>query len=107
MHMTINRRRLGAVVVALVLLASGQGGLRAAQVHASKAAAPTSMTIVMAQDAVGLDPQAVEDNSAGFIDSAVLDQLVEYKKGTTNVGPGLATKWKISKNGKGYTFFLR
>ena len=105
--MTSNTKRLGAAVVALILIAGGQGGLRAAQVHASPAAAPTSMTILIAQDAVGLDPQAVEDNSAGFIDSCVLDQLVEYKKGTTNVGPGLATSWKISKNGKVYTFSLR
>ncbi len=105
--MTLNRRRLAAAVVALVLIASGQGGLRAAQVHASRVAAPSSLTVVMAQDAVGLDPQAVEDNSAGFIDSCVLDQLVEYKRGTTNVGPGLATKWNVSKNGKVYIFFLR
>jgi peptide/nickel transport system substrate-binding protein len=105
--MTIHTRRLAASVIVLVLIASGQAGLRAAQVHASKVSAPSAMTIVMAQDAVGLDPQAVEDNSAGFIDSCVLDQLVEYKKGTTNVGPGLATKWSISRNGKVYTFVLR
>ncbi|GAC1521685.1 MAG: ABC transporter substrate-binding protein [Chloroflexota bacterium] len=100
-------RRLIPAFLALLLVVSGQGGARAIQVQARNVAAPSALTVVMAQDAVGLDPQAVEDNSAGFIDSCVLDQLVEYKKGTTNVGPGLATKWNISKNGKVYTFFLR
>lgn len=61
----------------------------------------------MAADPVGLDPQAVEDNSAGFVMSTVYDELVEYKPGTTNVGPGLATSWKITNGGKTYTFNLR
>jgi peptide/nickel transport system substrate-binding protein len=94
-------------VFAAILIIAGQGGVHATGVHATHQAAPSTLTILVAQDAVGLDPQAVEDNTAGYIDSCVMDELVEYKKGTTNVGPGLATKWTISKDGKTYTFQLR
>jgi len=105
--MTTRSRRLIPAILAMILILAGQGGFRVAAVSAGRPAAPSTLTIVMAQDAVGLDPQAVEDNSAGYIDSCIFDQLVEYKKGTTNIGPGLATRWNISKDGKTYTFFLR
>lgn len=102
------RRRLFGVLCLLAILAiGGQTTFLPGIARASRPAAPSTLTIVMAQDAVGLDPQAVEDNSAGFVASCIFDELVEYKPGTTNVGPGLATRWTISKNGKVYTFFLR
>ncbi|GAA0591038.1 ABC transporter substrate-binding protein [Caenispirillum bisanense] len=35
------------------------------------------------------------------------DRLVRFKKGTTEIEPGLAERWEISEDGKTYTFFLR
>ncbi|TCS63422.1 ABC transporter substrate-binding protein [Varunaivibrio sulfuroxidans] len=37
----------------------------------------------------------------------IFDRLVEFKRGTTAVEPGLATGWDISKDGLHYTFHLR
>lgn len=37
----------------------------------------------------------------------IYDKLVEFKLGTTEVGPGLATSWDISDDGTVYTFHLR
>lgn len=37
----------------------------------------------------------------------IYNRLVEFKPGTTEVGPGLAESWDISADGKAYTFHLR
>jgi dipeptide transport system substrate-binding protein len=37
----------------------------------------------------------------------VFNKLSEFKRGTTEIGPGLATKWDISADGTEYTFHLR
>ncbi|TWI54399.1 dipeptide transport system substrate-binding protein [Pseudomonas duriflava] len=37
----------------------------------------------------------------------VFDRLINFKPGTTDIEPGLAERWEISKDGKTYTFFLR
>jgi peptide/nickel transport system substrate-binding protein len=38
---------------------------------------------------------------------ATYEPLVQYKSGTTEIGPRLATEWKLSEGGKTYTFKLR
>jgi len=37
----------------------------------------------------------------------IFDKLAMFKRGTTEIGPGLAEKWDISPDGKEYTFYLR
>ncbi|PID41079.1 MAG: ABC transporter substrate-binding protein [Proteobacteria bacterium] len=37
----------------------------------------------------------------------VFNKLVEFKRGTTEIGPGLAESWEISDDGLEYTFHLR
>ncbi|MTI16752.1 ABC transporter substrate-binding protein [Rhodobacteraceae bacterium RKSG542] len=37
----------------------------------------------------------------------VYNRLVEFKRGSTEIVPGLAERWEISEDGKEYTFFLR
>ncbi len=37
----------------------------------------------------------------------IYNRLVDFKPGTTEVVPSLAEKWKVSKDGKRYTFTLR
>lgn len=100
-------RRASLPLLLIGALAFGSQAIPLLPAHARPAAASSTLTVDMAADPVGLDPQAVEDNSSGFVMSTVYDELVEYKPGTTNVGPGLATHWKISNGGKTYTFFLR
>src|SRR5215471_1268806 len=37
----------------------------------------------------------------------IYDQLLEFKPGSTEVGPGLAERYQVSDDGKTYTFKLR
>ncbi len=74
---------------------------------AGAARADTTLVIGMAADPTGLDPEAVENNTSGFIMSTVYDSLVRYKPGTTEVIPGVAEKWDVSADGLTYTFHLK
>ncbi|HLH49938.1 MAG TPA: ABC transporter substrate-binding protein [Roseiarcus sp.] len=51
---------------------------------------------------------AINDTGTSF-DAArpAYDQLVEFKRGTTEVGPGLAESWDVTDGGKTITFHLR
>jgi dipeptide transport system substrate-binding protein len=51
---------------------------------------------------------AINDTGTSF-DAArpVFDKLTEFKRGTTEVGPGLAESWEVSDGGKTITFHLR
>ncbi len=54
------------------------------------------------------NPQNATDGASFNASSrAVYNRLVEFKAGTTEITPGLAEKWTISKDGKTYKFFLR
>ena len=37
----------------------------------------------------------------------IYDGLVKFKRGTTELMPGLAERWEVSNDGKTYTFYLR
>src|SRR5271163_60772 len=51
---------------------------------------------------------AINDTGTSF-DAArpAFDQLVEFKRGTTEVGPGLAESWDVTDEGKTIVFHLR
>ncbi|MCY6485664.1 ABC transporter substrate-binding protein [Clostridium aestuarii] len=66
-------------------------------------------TLVFAQgtDPRGLDPAYVDDGESAKIIANVYDGLLRYKKDSTELEPSLATEWKVSDDGKVYTFKLR
>src|SRR5215831_763800 len=71
-------------------------------------AADTGTLVISQQaDPTGLDPEAVLNNSSGFVMATIYDCLVNYKSGTVEVGPGLAESWGVSDDGLTYTFHLR
>ncbi|GMA15359.1 ABC transporter substrate-binding protein [Deinococcus metallilatus] len=74
---------------------------------AISAQAQTTLVIGIQSDPTGFDPEAILNNTSGFVMSTVYDSLVKYKRGTVEVEPGLAQSWKISPDGKTYTFTLR
>lgn len=67
----------------------------------------STLVISIAADPTGFDPEAVANNTSGFIMATVFDSLVRYKPGSTEVEPGLAKSWDISPDGLTYTFHLR
>jgi peptide/nickel transport system substrate-binding protein len=71
------------------------------------AASAQTLVISMAADPTGFDPEAVMNNTSGFVMATLYDGLVRYKPGTVEVEPGLAESWDISPDGLTYTFHLR
>ena len=66
-------------------------------------------TLVFARggDSVGLDPANESDGESLNVADQIFDSLVRLKNGTTEVEPGLAASWTVSKDGLNYTFKLR
>ncbi|HYM68291.1 MAG TPA: ABC transporter substrate-binding protein, partial [bacterium] len=95
-------RRLLPVLLAVALVPVGLWTAGQAQ-----AQAPKTLVIAIGADQTGLDPQTVENNESGFVMSTIYDSIVNYKPGSSIVGPGLAESWTISPDGKTYTFKLR
>ncbi len=71
------------------------------------ARADTTLVVSMAADPTGLDPEAVLNNTSGFVMATIYDGLIRYKPGTVEVEPGLAQSWDVSSDGLTYTFHLR
>jgi peptide/nickel transport system substrate-binding protein len=88
------------VLSVATLIFVGPNGRAAAQ-------GPKTLVIAIGADQTGLDPQTVQNNESGFVMSTMFDGIVNYKLGSSEVGPGLAESWSISPDGKVYTFKLR
>ncbi|OGS40692.1 MAG: peptide ABC transporter substrate-binding protein [Euryarchaeota archaeon RBG_13_31_8] len=58
-------------------------------------------------DADKLDPADVTDQESTSRTDSIFESLVEYKEGSTEIQPGLATSWDISEDGLNITFNLR
>jgi peptide/nickel transport system substrate-binding protein len=58
-------------------------------------------------DSVGLDPGRETDGESFYATHQIFDTLVEFKTGTTEVVPALATSWDVSADNLTYTFHLR
>jgi peptide/nickel transport system substrate-binding protein len=71
------------------------------------ATAQTTLVIAIAADPTGFDPEAVLNNTSGFVMATIYDSLVKYKPGSVEVEPGLAESWEASPDGLTYTFHLR
>src|SRR5215472_16317984 len=79
----------------------------AAIVAFGSARADTTLVVSIAADPTGLDPEAVLNNTSGFVMATIYDGLIRYKPGTVEVEPGLAQSWDVSPDALTYTFHLR
>jgi peptide/nickel transport system substrate-binding protein len=73
------------------------------------AGAATNVTFVFAgaADPTYLDPALVSDGESFRITKQIFEGLVELKPGSTKLVPALATRWKVGRDGKTWTFNLR
>jgi peptide/nickel transport system substrate-binding protein len=71
------------------------------------AAAQKTLVIAIQSDPTGFDPEAILNNTSGFVMATIYDSLVKYKPGTVDVEPGLAERWEVAPDGLTYTFHLR
>merc|ERR1712071_277761 len=58
-------------------------------------------------DSTSMDPSHATDGESFYAASAIYDNLVQFKYGSTQIEPALATSWDISEDGLTYTFNLR
>jgi peptide/nickel transport system substrate-binding protein len=91
--------RVASWVVAVVMLA----------VVAGPADAQPAGTLVvgLVAEPVNLDPAQVTDLNSNRVGRRVVETLVTFPEEKTEVIPGLAESWTISKDGLQYTFKLR
>lgn len=54
-----------------------------------------------------LDPAAALEGATPLIARQVFDGLVAYREGSTDIEPGLATRWAVSRDGLVWSFTLR
>jgi peptide/nickel transport system substrate-binding protein len=76
---------------------------------AAPAAAQPAGTLVvgLVAEPVNLDPAQVTDLNSNRVGRRVVETLVTYPEESTQIVPGLAESWTISKDGLQYTFKLR
>jgi peptide/nickel transport system substrate-binding protein len=79
----------------------------AAACFAGAARADNTLVIGIATDPTGLDPEAVLNNTSGFVMATIYDSLVKYKPGTVEPEAGVAESWTVSEDGLNYRFKLR
>jgi peptide/nickel transport system substrate-binding protein len=91
------RRGFAALVAASSLIVLGAAG----------AASNVTFIYAGASDPTYLDPALVSDGESFRIARQIFESLVALKPGTTRVIPELATKWRVGKDGKTWTFNLR
>ena len=58
-------------------------------------------------DSTSMDPSHATDGESFYAASAVYDNLVQFKLGTTEIEPALAKSWSVSDDGLEYIFKLR
>ncbi|PZV05185.1 MAG: ABC transporter substrate-binding protein [Leptolyngbya sp.] len=56
---------------------------------------------------VNLEPGNITDGNSLIVQNQIYNRLMEFKPGTTDIQPALATEWKASADGKTWTFKLR
>src|ERR1700716_898342 len=95
--------RMAAMVRALVVAMIGLVG---SAVPASAQPAGTLVVRLVAQP-VNLDPPQVTDLNSNRVGRRVVETLVTFPEESTQVVPGLAESWTISKDGLQSTFKLR
>jgi len=96
------RGRLGILLMALVFLVvwSGIGWTQAP-------AKGGTFVFGRGADSVGLDPAVVTDGESFRVTRNIYESLVEYKRDSTEIVPGLAEYWVTSSNGIEWKFELR
>jgi len=104
----ISRRRLLRAMrmlttwLAVVALLLGVGAL--APVDAQPAG---TLVVGLVAEPVNLDPAQVTDLNSNRVGRRIVETLVTFPDESTQVVPGLAESWAISKDGLKYTFKLR
>jgi peptide/nickel transport system substrate-binding protein len=106
-----SRRRAALLVtataVAAAMLAAGCTASKSGPVDSGKPGTGAKLTVAVLQNPDSLDPGVTGLVSVAQIDASIFDTLMYHFAGDPKIYPGLATGYKISPDGKTYTFTLR
>jgi peptide/nickel transport system substrate-binding protein len=94
------RAGFAAGVIALVVAAVAAGS-------ADRQAQTGTLVFGASAEPTSLDPPFVSDGESLRATYQIYENLIKQVPGTTTLAPGLATAWKVSANGRVYTFTLR
>ncbi len=103
----MSSRRLPLLLLAVLVAAlagcggSGGGGT------AAGAAGSKTLHLAFYADAVTVDPDVFYDIEGDALTQSVYDGLLRYKPDSTQLEGALAAAWKVSSDGRVYTFKLR
>src|SRR6267142_1569610 len=97
----MRRRRIcsWATLALVVMLTAGAPSL--------PAQSASTLVVGLVAEPVALDPAQVTDLNSNRVGRRVVETLVAFADGSTQIGPGRAESWTISKDGLQYTFKLR
>ena len=88
-------RRIG-ITVALVLTLAGAAGAQGGVLRVGLSSVPAA-----------LDPATTLEGPVSVIARQIFDTLVQYRDVTSDIEPGLAAQWSVSRDGLVWTFRLR
>lgn len=66
-----------------------------------------TLAYARSQDSITLDPAVAQDEESIKVISNIFEGLVRFRPGTTEIEPCLAEAWRVSSDGREWTFFLR
>ncbi len=95
MQRNMNKYTLKAALISALLLGTGHMAQAATLVYGANG------------DPVSLEPGNITDGISILVQHQIYDRLIDFKDGTTEPAPGLATSWKPSANNTSWTFKLR
>jgi peptide/nickel transport system substrate-binding protein len=93
-----------AIALAILGIASGCDASRRT-LHQRRD--PGVLVVAQAADVLSLDPVRSMDVESVEAGRLLFEGLVRWAPGTTDIVPGLATSWRVSKDGTRWTFTLR
>jgi ABC-type transport system substrate-binding protein len=92
-----------AIIICGILLAAGLSGCT----NTTPPVTEKVLIFACSGDADKLDPADVTDGESTARTDSIFEGLVEYKEGTAEIQPCLATSWVTSTDGQNITFTLR
>ena len=98
------RRSLSSMMAPAMIVLALALGLAARPVAAQPAG---TLLVGLVAEPVNLDPAQVTDLNSNRVGRRVVETLVTFPDESTQIVPGLAESWTISKDGLQYTFKLR
>lgn len=96
-----------AFIAAIVLTNCTASNQPSAPVSSGTPAPSSALVYGSTGQPVNLEPGNITDGNSVIVQNQIYNRLMEFKPGTTDLEPALATEWNASADGKTWTFKLR